>query len=86
LNCCQVQAIDREFGRRTAERDLRRYRRRGPRKTTRLLIEALVKEGVAGRTLLDIGGGVGAIQHVLLAAGAEQVEAVEASQAYLEAA
>lgn len=37
-------------------------------------------------TLLDIGGGLGGIQHALLAAGASQVTNVEASSAYLHAA
>ena len=37
-------------------------------------------------TLLDIGGGVGAIQHELLAAGAAHVTSVDASASYLQAA
>ena len=37
-------------------------------------------------TLLDVGGGVGAIQHELLAAGAAHVTSVDASASYLEAA
>jgi hypothetical protein len=36
--------------------------------------------------VLDIGGGIGAIQHELLAAGAAQATSVEASAAYLRAA
>jgi hypothetical protein len=35
--------------------------------------------------LLDIGGGIGAIQHELLAAGAAHATSVEAPVAYLEA-
>ena len=44
--------------------------------------------GVAGMTLLDIGGGVGAIQHELLRAGVgvERAISVEASRAYMRAA
>lgn len=37
-------------------------------------------------SLLDVGGGVGAIQHELLDAGADNAVAVEASAAYLDAA
>jgi acetyl-CoA C-acetyltransferase len=50
-----------------------------------MLLEAIKKEGVAGLTLLDIGGGVGAIQHALLDAGVEQATDVDASSAYLDA-
>ena len=53
---------------------------------TRTLIEALKAEGVEGATLLDIGGGIGVIQHELLAAGAASAISVDASSAYLDAA
>ena len=52
---------------------------------TRTLIEAIKAEGIQGQTLLDIGGGVGAIQHELLKAGAASSTGVEASTAYIEA-
>jgi magnesium-protoporphyrin O-methyltransferase len=85
MACCQCSAIEEEFDARVVQQDLARYRRRGPAHTTRWLIEALQAEGVAGRTLLDIGGGVGAIQHALLRAGASRAVAVEAARAYLDA-
>lgn len=66
--------------------DLRRYRKKGPRPWTRKLIEALKAESVEGATLLDIGGGIGAIQHELLAAGVAHATSVEASAAYLDVA
>jgi 2-polyprenyl-3-methyl-5-hydroxy-6-metoxy-1,4-benzoquinol methylase len=74
------------FGERTAARDLKRYRRRGPSKPTRVLLDALRARGVQGASVLDIGGGVGAIQHELLDAGAEAATGVDASPAYLKAA
>src|SRR3989304_4688720 len=86
MSCAQCQGIERMFDRRAAERELRQYRAAGPGGTTRLLIDALKAEGVAGLTLLDIGGGVGAIQHELLRAGARSATAVDASSAYLDAA
>jgi magnesium-protoporphyrin O-methyltransferase len=43
------------------KRALRRYRRRGPAKTTRALTEALRGANVSGATVIDIGGGVGAV-------------------------
>ena len=69
-----------------AASQLRSYREKGPIPSTRALIEALKAEGVEGATLLDIGGGVGAIQHDLLDAGVAEVTSVDASAAYIDAA
>ena len=69
-----------------AASQLRNYRKKGPIPSTRALIEALRADGVEGATLLDIGGGIGAIQHELLEAGVTHVTAVDASAPYLNAA
>jgi magnesium-protoporphyrin O-methyltransferase len=86
MKCCQCQAIELEFNQREAALKLKEYRRSGPAATTRLLLRALREAGVEGQTLLDIGGGIGAIQYDLLHAGARAALSVEASSAYLEAA
>jgi SAM-dependent methyltransferase len=86
MSRCCCAAIEGRFTTRTAARDLLRYRAKGPRKTTRLLLDALKAEGVTGKSLLDIGGGVGIIAHELVPAGVTQVTSVEASSAYLSAA
>lgn len=83
---CYCDATETIFGEKKARRDLRRYRRKGPRGATRVLVEALEAEGIEGMTVLDIGGGIGTIQHELLAAGASEATGVEASAAYLETA
>ena len=69
-----------------AASQLRKYREKGPIPSTQALIDGLKAEGVEGATLLDIGGGIGAIQHDLLAAGAARATSVDASAPYLEAA
>jgi 2-polyprenyl-3-methyl-5-hydroxy-6-metoxy-1,4-benzoquinol methylase len=74
------------YNRKKAASELRKYREKGPIPSTKALIDALVAESVEGATVLDIGGGVGAIQHELLAAGAAHVMSVDASASYLEAA
>jgi len=51
-----------------------------------MLLGALRAQGVSGRTLLDIGGGVGTIQHELLASGVKEAVDVDASSAYLRTA
>lgn len=86
MNCCQCQGIEELFNEQYVTRELSRYRAKGPDKTTRMLIDALKEEGVQGLTLLDIGGGVGAIQHELLEAGVHNATDVEASIAYIAAA
>jgi 2-polyprenyl-3-methyl-5-hydroxy-6-metoxy-1,4-benzoquinol methylase len=86
MTCPHCRGIEKIFDQETAERDLKTYRARGPGTTTRLLIEALKAAGIADRTLLDIGGGVGVIQHELLKDGARSVIAIDASSAYLHAA
>ncbi len=86
MECRQCRAIESMFNVATAQRELKRYHQRGPAKTTRVLVEALAREGVTGKTLLDIGGGVGAIQMALLRAGAAGATDVDASDAYLQVA
>ncbi len=86
MNCCQCRGIESQFDRREAARKLARYRRHGPERSTRILLDALLAEGAGGLTLLDIGGGVGAIQHALLNAGATGAVDVDAAGAYLDAA
>ena len=74
------------YGEKLAASELRKYRKRGPTPSTRTLIEALKAEGVEGATLLDVGGGIGAIQHELLEAGVAHATSVDASAPYLAAA
>ena len=86
MDCCQCQGIEDLFDTKQAARDLRAYRKKGPSGTTQLLIEAIKSADVAGHSILDIGGGVGAIQHELLKAGASSVVSVDASSAYTQVA
>ena len=86
MTCCQCQGIEMEFNQETAARQLQNYRNKGPAKTTRMLINALKSQGVSGMTLLDIGGGIGAIQHELLKSGLDCVTDADASTAYIQAA
>jgi hypothetical protein len=74
------------FGKRQVQGQLKRYHKKGPDKTTRMLLDALAAEGVEGLTLLDIGGGFGAIGLELLKSGVTAATEVEASPAYVAAA
>jgi magnesium-protoporphyrin O-methyltransferase len=83
MSCCgQCAGIERAFNARVAARELAAYRRQGVRGTTKVLIDLLREHPVEGATLLDIGGGVGAIQHEL-APTVGRIISVEASSAYL---
>src|SRR5258708_17658250 len=86
MTSCQCQGIEDQFNSREAAKKLADYHKHGPAGTTRLLITALKEAGVAGSTMLDIGGGIGAIQLELLKAGALSAVSVDASTAYIEAA
>ncbi|MHA2602867.1 MAG: class I SAM-dependent methyltransferase [Candidatus Thorarchaeota archaeon SMTZ1-83] len=86
MSCSQCVGIELRFDRKKAAQELQDYRNNGPKNTTRRLIDAVMAEDVSEMTLLDIGGGVGAIQHELLKAGASSSISVEASQAYIKAA
>ncbi len=86
MNCCQCQGIEDLFNDKLVSKELAAYQAKGPDKTTCMLTDALKAEGVQGLNLLDIGGGVGSVQHELLKAGANQSTDVDASQSYLRAA
>ena len=86
MDCCQCQGIEKTFDQKTASKDLKKYRRKGPDGTAAMLIEALKRQGVQGLSLLDVGGGVGAIQHELLSSGVATAVGVDASSAYISAA
>ena len=86
MACAQCRGIEDMFGDKMARRQLRQYRRKGPAKGTRLLLEAISDASIAGGTFIDIGGGVGAIQHELIARGAARGTGADASPAYLAAA
>lgn len=86
MPCSPCLGIEKQFDQAWATADLRRYRKRGPMRTTQLLLEALKAEGVEGQTLLDIGGGIGALQNELLKGGIESATGVDASTAYLAVA
>ena len=81
--CC---GIDEKFDSRTARRDVERYRRKGPARSTRQLLSAIRAAGFPTATVLDVGGGIGTIAHELLASGAERACIVDASASYLKVA
>ena len=88
MDCCTPgdSPLDGHFDASHAARRLRAYRETGSAGLTRALVEALAEGGVRGQTVLDIGGGVGAVHHDLLRAGATSAVDVDASRAYVTVA
>jgi SAM-dependent methyltransferase len=67
------------FDRKSAQADLARYREHGPDRTTRLLLDLIGPDAVSDASVLDIGGGIGAVDHELLGEGAARATLVDAS-------
>ena len=65
--CC-TRDYERLFGARAAARDARRYRKHGLQGSARALVD--LAGDVEGASVLEVGGGVGAIELELLAGGA----------------
>lgn len=90
MSCAQCEGIEHQFDQREARKKLRQFRRRGPDKTTRLLIEelraALSASDAHDAVLLDIGAGLGVIHHELLDGRVSRAVHVDASTAQLAAA
>ena len=86
MDACGCDDFASIFDRRTAEHDRDRYRRSGPDATTRMLRDLIVERGISGASILDIGGGIGILDHELLQAGASRAVLVDASPSYLAVA
>jgi 2-polyprenyl-3-methyl-5-hydroxy-6-metoxy-1,4-benzoquinol methylase len=85
-DCCTPKGYRWIFSERTAQMEAKRYRRRGLDGTSRRIVDFLRKQGVEGRTVLEIGGGIGAIQIELLKAGAARATSIELTPTYEQAA
>ena len=86
-DCCDRDEFDAEgydstFGDRFARRMARRYRKRGLSPAARGISTFLIERGIAGATLLEIGGGVGELQIDLLRQGAARATNLEISGSY----
>jgi len=87
MNCCTGHcAAASFFDSRLAERDLRRYQRRGPAPSTRMLLSELRRWALHDLHLLDVGTGIGAIPAELATAGLASATIADASAAFLDVA
>lgn len=84
--CCGRPGYDQTFTSRFARRRAVRYNRGGLDATERRLVDFIVDRGIAGSSVLEIGGGVGELQVELLRRGAGTAEILEISRSYEEQA
>ena len=84
--CCDPRGYPEVFGTRFARRVARRYRRRGLNATATRMVDFLGEGGLDGKSVLEIGGGLGEIGVELLRRGAASVTTLELSPMYDEEA
>lgn len=83
VKCCsQPSGYGEFFSEKQAQRDARRYRSKGIGKAAQWIVSMVRERGIEGCTVLEPGGGVGAIQVELLKAGASRSLVVELSAGY----
>jgi 2-polyprenyl-3-methyl-5-hydroxy-6-metoxy-1,4-benzoquinol methylase len=85
-DCCSPKGYRWIFSESSARAEAKRYRRKGLDTTSRRIVDFLKQQGVEGRTVLEVGGGIGAIQIELLRAGAARAVSIELTPTYEEAA
>ncbi len=79
-HCC---GTDKFFNKKTAERQYRKYLKSGPSRVTAKIIEQLNNLDTQGKSLIDIGAGIGAIQWWFLNNGGSKTTDIDASSGYL---
>ena len=81
-NSCDPLGCDQFFRGPFVRRKAARYRRRGLDPTAARMVEFLEQRGIAGASVLEVGGGVGEIHLELLHRGAARATNLELSPAY----
>ena len=81
-SCCRAGPVEQMFGPETARRSLESYRRKGLGRLSRRMVDAAAAGGLDGARVLDLGGGIGAVQAELLERGADTGEIVELVSSY----
>lgn len=82
----KVNNLSEQFGKGYSSSQLSGYRKNGLGQRALALIEFLQERGLEGKSVLDIGCGIGALHMELLLAGAERATGVDASPTNIAAA
>jgi hypothetical protein len=81
-SCCRSGVCGEIFNEKFARKTLRRYRKKGLDPIERGMVHSVAAAERNGGRVLEIGGGIGAIQAELIVAGADRGEVVELLSAY----
>lgn len=82
-HCC---GVDMFFNEKTAAKEYRIYLKKGPSRVTTRIIQQLESHDVTGKTMIDVGGGIGALQWWFLENGGAHTIDIDASTGYLSQA
>jgi len=82
-HCC---GTDKFFDRKTAEKQYKEYLKKGPSRVSAKIIEQLKPFEPKGKSMIDIGGGIGTLQWWFLENGGNKTIGIDASSGYLEKA
>jgi 2-polyprenyl-3-methyl-5-hydroxy-6-metoxy-1,4-benzoquinol methylase len=85
-DCCTPKGYRQIFSEKNAAAEAKRYRRKGPDGTSKRILDFIRERGVEGKTLLEVGGGIGAIEIELLKAGMARAVNIELTPTYEAAA
>jgi magnesium-protoporphyrin O-methyltransferase len=85
-DCCTPKGYRQIFSEKNAAGEAKRYRRKGLDGTSKRIFDFIRERGVEGKTLLEVGGGIGAIEIELLKAGMARTINVELTPTYESAA
>jgi len=83
MNYCCI--LNRVFDKKEAQKDLKRYSKKGLNKETKLLVDFL-KDKIANSDVLDIGCGIGDLTIELAKKGANNSLGIDISEAYIKTA
>jgi len=84
--CCTPNGLDAMFDESVARGEAENYFKKGIDKRTRLVVNVVAGQGIAGASVLEVGSGVGGLYLELLKSGAARATSVDLSPAYLDAA
>ncbi|TFB13976.1 methyltransferase domain-containing protein [Candidatus Marinimicrobia bacterium MT.SAG.4] len=80
MNCCSSENPAGKFFDKESKKFAKKYRKKGLEKVTKMLIEGIEELGIDGKTILEVGGGVGGAHRKLIHDGASKAYATELSQ------
>ena len=81
-DCCNPSGYRHFFNQKEARRNLKTYDKRGLDGMAQAMVDYLASRGIGGDSILEVGGGIGALHVELLKAGAATATNVELSGGY----